>query len=126
MVDINSLYPSKYLKSSDFTQPRQMTVARLAQEEVGQDKELKTILFLNESQQGIVLNKTNAKMMAHLFGSETDNWANQRIEIFSEPKTFGGNVVDGISIRPAPAPALPEQGTPATPVPAAPSDEIPY
>ena len=98
-MDINALFKSNYLKASDFPQARVMVIARLVIEPVGQDKEEKPVLYFRGEDRGLVLNRTNAAMIAHAHGTDTDRWAGKVVELRSEPVSFQGKIVDSIRVR---------------------------
>ena len=48
------------------------------------------ILYFEGSDKGLILNKTNAKVLAKAFGPETDGWVGQEVILYSEHiKAFG-------------------------------------
>jgi len=112
MANINSLFPSKWLKAADLPQGGQtVTIASLSLEEVEEGKEPKPVLHFHGARKGLVMNKTNALMIAHAYGDETDLWREKQIHLYSEPVSFQGKIVDAIRVRavqptaPAAAPA---------------------
>lgn len=109
-MDISTLFPSKFLKASDVkNSPRQLVIESVTQEEVSQG-EMKPVVRFQGQQQGMVMNKTNSMLIAHAFGTETDNWRGKAIELYSEPVSMQGRIVDAIRVRMprAPAPAITE------------------
>jgi hypothetical protein len=118
-MDINSLFPSDYLKAADIVQPRVMTIRAIKLEEIGQDKTHKPVLFFNEETRGLVMNKTNGAMIAHTYSNETDSWLGKHVELHVEPVQFQGRIVDAIRVRVPTQPVAPA----AKPVPQAP--EVP-
>ena len=118
-MDINTLFPSDYLKAADIVQPRVMTIRAIKLEEIGQDRTHKPVLFFNEETRGLVMNKTNGAMIAHTYSNETDSWLGKQVELHVEPVQFQGRVVDAIRVRVPDQPVTPA----AQPVPQAP--EVP-
>ncbi|NNF66925.1 MAG: hypothetical protein HKM98_05405 [Gammaproteobacteria bacterium] len=105
-MNINDLYPSKYLKSDDIGQSRPtLQVAAIKLEEVAENEAAKPVMYFNGKEKGMVLNKTNALLCAHCWGQDTDGWLGQWLDLFTEPKMFNGKVVTGLSV----APKLPQQ-----------------
>ena len=47
-------------------------------------EEKKYVVYFDESQKGLVLNKTNAKIISRLYGPETNAWTGQRITLYAE------------------------------------------
>ena len=76
-------------------------------EEIGQEKTSKPVLFFIEETRGMVLNKTNAGMIAHIYGNSTDAWLGKPIQLHVEPVAFQGKIVDAIRVRVPTAPAAP-------------------
>jgi hypothetical protein len=113
---VDDFFPSKYLSSDDL-QGREirLVIARVESEEVGRDRDKKPILYFTKAKKGMVLNKTNAKMIAAAYGKDTDQWEDREIIIFSMKVQFGDEIVDGIRVKippvaakPKPAPRKPE------------------
>jgi hypothetical protein len=102
--NINDAFPSNYLKASDLqgSQPV-VTIDRVGFEPVGRDKEMKPIVYFAGKDKGLVLNKTNAKNIAHLVGSfETNDWSGFRIKLYSANVEFQGETVESIRVKAAP------------------------
>ena len=104
MANINNLFPSKYLKASDFTAgPQNAVMATIAMEAIDEGHDPKPVLYFQGQNKGLVLNKTNGQMIAHIYGPETDAWIDKHIQLYVEPVSFQGRIVDAIRVR-APAP----------------------
>lgn len=92
-MNVNDLFPSKYLKASDAEPSLTLTITKITQETMknrdGKD-ETKPVLYFNEQEKGMVLNKTNARTLEKMFGSETEQWLNERVVLASaEVDAFG-------------------------------------
>jgi hypothetical protein len=142
MPNINSIKQSKYLKREDVGRGLLLTVKGCTQQNVapeGQPQELKWCLHFNEHAKPLVLNTTNAQLIAGFLASdETDQWIGKKIVLFDDPTVMNrGQVVGGIRAR-APrntppavaAPAAPQAVAPvapaAAPATAAADDDIPF
>lgn len=106
MPNINELMPSKYLKQSDVTPPKIVTIQSLKSENLAredQPKKVRPILMFEELDKGLVMNKTNLKRCAKACRSdETDDWIGKKIKLyFDEEVEFGGDQVGGIRITSA-------------------------
>jgi hypothetical protein len=104
MPNINEAFPSKYLKASDLrgTEPV-VTMDHVAFEPVGQDKEMKAVLYFQGKDKGLVLNKTNANKITQLMQSAvTEEWQGRKIRLFATETNFGADVVECIRIKAAP------------------------
>jgi hypothetical protein len=99
------LFPATFLQSAD-AKPRPIitTVSRMAQEEIGQDKKKKPVLYL-EDQKPMVLNRTNTEALEEAFG-DSDDWPGHKIKIYCVKTQYQGKTVDGLRIEPiVPKPA---------------------
>jgi len=112
---------SSYLTKDDFPTPALGTIARLEQQTFTGDtgSETKWVCHLEEFDRGLVLNKTNIRLIAAFLGNDTSAWMGRKIVIFNDPMvSFGGRTVGGIRVRApkgAPAPAAADL-----------SDDIPF
>lgn len=100
-MNINSAFPSTYIKSADLAGDVTYTIDRVEIESVGQgrDAEDKPIVYFREVDKGIVLNKTNAATIAKLYGPDTDGWAGNPITLFATEVEFQGQQTLAIRIR---------------------------
>lgn len=107
-MDINSLFPSNYLKAADLQgQVRRVTIEACQPEQLGQG-EIKPALQFRGVPKKLILNKTNGLLIAASFGTETTAWAGREIELYPENVMFQGQVVPAIRVR-VPADAAPPQ-----------------
>lgn len=61
--------------------------------------ELKYTLQFNETDKSLILNKTNAKRLAVLFGPETNEWKGKRIVLYTEEVKAFGKLHNAIRIK---------------------------
>lgn len=92
-MNINDLFPSKYVKAMDLGDKivtvtiKEMTVERLGH---GNEQEQKPVLWFTNATKGLVLNRTNAMIIASLYSPETDNWKGKQISLYAaRVKAFG-------------------------------------
>ena len=101
-MKISAAFPSNYLKCDDLSgQPRVVTIRTCVSEELGQgrDKEKKPVLYFSKGTKGLVLNITNARVIAKAYSDDTGNWAGEPIEIYPTQVEFKGDLVDAIRVR---------------------------
>lgn len=100
-MELANIFPSKYIKATDL-QGREATVTieRAEIETLGDDRKL--VLYFKGKEKGLVTNRTNADRIAHMYGTNTDNWIGQPIVLFCDMVNFQGRVVEAIRVR-APA-----------------------
>lgn len=100
-MNVNSLFPSKYLRAADLEGDTAFTIRDVLMELIGQDDEAaKPVLYFDEVEQGMVLNKTNAGSISTVLkSSDTDDWVGKQITIFPTQVDFGGKQVEAIRVR---------------------------
>ena len=101
MPTLNDLFPSKHLSAVDLgvIDHAVQIKAIVPEEEVGVQKDVRPILFFNEFSKGLVLNRTNAKRIAKLYGEELNEWIGRRITIYPSECDFKDTVVACIRVR---------------------------
>lgn len=101
-MKITDLFPSKYVKASDLNgKPVTLTIARLVVEKMGHgsEQESKPVLYFQKATKGLVLNRTNAMIIAGLYGNESDDWGGQRITIYPTKVRAFGTMQDAIRVK---------------------------
>lgn len=107
MTDARRFCGGRYLKAAHIDRPVLVTIADISEEEVGEDKERKLVVYFREfDNKGLALNTTNAEMLIDLFGPETDDWRGKALTLYSTPVQFAGKTVQGLRLRSA----APQQG----------------
>jgi hypothetical protein len=140
-VKISDAFPSKYLKGADLEADTVFTIDRVEMENVaqqGKPEELKPIVYFQEDERGVVLNRTNSETISSIHGGDTDDWIGKQITLFATEVDFQGKQVLAIRVRmkrpapvrPAAAPRQPaRQPRPAAvaaPAAEVPEDDIPF
>lgn len=103
MANVNEIYgASQTLKADDLKGRSHKVVVENA--EVVEFKEngsirRKLVLRLKDKQKGLVLNKTNSKIVAKYYGDDSDGWRGKTIEIFPTETEFNGSLVPCIRVR---------------------------
>lgn len=102
-MNINDAFPSNYLKASDLGESQPIvTIAEVKFEAVGRNKEMKAVVYFTGKTKGLVLNKTNAKKIADLVGSDdTDEWQGGKVKLYATETEFGGETVECIRVKDA-------------------------
>jgi hypothetical protein len=109
----SEIFPSKYLKAADVTQPRTGTIASTGMEQFkndGREQSKLVIYFRERGLKPLVCNMTNYDAIADMYGDETGSWTGQRIELFADRVRFGGKLVDSVRVRAPQQAALPMNG----------------
>lgn len=129
MPDISQMTKSSYLKRADLGAGKLLTIRECVQEVMKGDSgpEEKWVLYFEEEEKGMVLNPTNAQIIAQFSGERnSDNWNGIKIVAYDEPNvSMGGKLVGGIRVRaPRGKAAQPAPATkPAPPPPDVDADE---
>lgn len=87
-MHFRKLYDERFIGSWDLEgkESAVVTIKSISVEELhGQNglKAKKPVLYFTKGKKGFVLNKTNAKTIAELYGSDTDKWIDKKIELFA-------------------------------------------
>ncbi len=119
-MNIETAFPSKYLKASDIPTGKTVRLKIASFEEgVKFGEDLRPVVGFHKTDKSLVLNKTNANRIymtvAREIGKEaakeTDNWIGQDIELYSEMVEYQGRLTEAVRVRvpsgPAPAQAAP-------------------
>lgn len=110
---MSEAFPSNYLRASDFPKPTLLTISHVKMEDIGDDH--KPVLYFQELDKGLCLNKTNGNTIADVYGDDSDDWKGQQIVAFETPVQFQGRMVQAVRVR-KPKP----QAKPHAPLPPAP------
>lgn len=126
MAHFKTLFPSLYLGAHDLQgRDVSLTMRRVIVEDLktsGGSERKPTVYFVETQakaaqaggeEKRLVLNKTNAKVIAKMYGPEVNDWAGKRITIYSARVAAFGEEVDAIRIRPVPPPPV-AAATPTT------------
>jgi hypothetical protein len=102
-MKISQVFPSKYLVAADlnnkpFTLRIKVTTLELMT--THDNKQVKKpVVWFEGAQKGFVLNVTNAKIIATLYGDETDDWQGKKIIIYPTKVRAFGQMQDAIRVR---------------------------
>lgn len=87
-INMNDAFPSKWLKADDVPGKVRVTINHVSMEDVGDDH--KPVVWFNEYQKGVVLNKTNAGNISALYGPDTDAWIGKPMDLTTAWVDFQG------------------------------------
>jgi hypothetical protein len=128
-MNINSAFPSKYLKASDAEEGDLiLTISKVKIETIGQGQQAQTkpVIYFTETDKGFACNKTNANLLTkYLGGADTDEWTGKKIRLVAAEVEFQGEPVMSLRVREikrATKPAPPG----AEPPPVDDDDRIPF
>jgi F0F1-type ATP synthase alpha subunit len=100
-MSIKKLFPSKYLKPDNINDGDVVVIEKVVVEKVGMDQEEKPVIYFREHAKGVILNITNAKAIAQVFGDEESTWPGKKLVLISIPsRTPRGEATMSISMKP--------------------------
>ena len=90
-MNIHDIFPSRYVRAADLQGRRvTVTIKHVAVERMGKDGEAKPVVYFRNATKGLVLNRTNAMIIASLYGPETDAWTGKAITLYpTQVRAFG-------------------------------------
>jgi hypothetical protein len=92
---------SKYLRAEDLKQERTVRIKNVTVEMVndrgGQVQKL--VIWFTNTKKGLVLNKTNNRVIRSAYGDDTAGWAEKLIVIFPTQADLAGRVVPALRVR---------------------------
>jgi hypothetical protein len=103
-MKLGDAFPGKWMTFSDLhDQDCVVTITNVETQMVGQgqDAQLKLVATFKEFDKPLVLNKTNATVIAKVLGSDdTDDWINKRVTLWpNHDVQFGNEIVSAIRVR---------------------------
>ena len=97
-MNINDIFPSKYIKSSELKDRAiPVVIERWEIETVGDQR--KMVLYFQGMKKGMICNRTNADRIAHLYGPDNDDWIGREIVLYSELTNYQGRAMEGLRVR---------------------------
>ena len=99
MPTANDYFPSKYLKAEDLDADLPVTIKGVFTEKL-QTGEEKPVVYFNETEKGLIVNKTNFSAIAKLTGKpNSDNWNGEKITLTVMDVEFKGDIVSAIRVK---------------------------
>ena len=98
MPNINTLFPSRYLKAADLKTRRvTVTIDKVVVEKIGNDT--RAVVYFRDQVKGLVLNKTNANMVQEIAKSaDTDDWSGIQVDLYPTRVDYQGRRMDTIRV----------------------------
>ena len=94
---------SKYLKAADIGEVGSEKRAKMRvvtkETDVGERQETKACVWFTNLDKGLLLNKTNLRVLQGVFGNSMEAWAGKIVVVFSSMEPFRGKMVPAIRVR---------------------------
>lgn len=98
-MNMNDVFPSKYIKAADLGGQVSIKTMNFVQMEEMGDGEQKPVLYFQNEQKGLVLNKTNTQRIVTLYGQESGGWAGKELELYPDLAEFRGTTTECVRVR---------------------------
>jgi hypothetical protein len=106
-MNMELLFPSLYLKAADLQELAAgrdvvVTIEKVVLDELvmrGGARKKKGVIHLRGKEKMLVLNRTNAELIAGMYGRDTDAWLGKPIALYATRVGFGRETVDAIRVR---------------------------
>lgn len=93
------MFPSDYLASWDIEKNTPVVIKEVVAGKVGKEKEDCWLMYFDGAAKALVLNKTNARIIAGLHGVEMGDWAGKKVTLFVDQCDAFGKTVDCIRVK---------------------------
>ena len=100
-MNVNKLFPSKWLKAADLDGRRvTVTIERVVMEtmEGKQGRHEEPVVYFRGAKKALILNQTNAFAIAAAYGPETDGWPGQVVELYAVRIKVKGELREAIRV----------------------------
>lgn len=97
-MKISRSFPSKWLKATDIPKGKKVIcrIREVTTEDIGDEE--KIVLYFQGKDKGMMLNRTNAGILAMAYGDETDDWIGKEMYIYVHMVRFKGQLTPGLAI----------------------------
>lgn len=100
---VTDLCPSPHLEALDIGDEigdsMTVTIKGVEKKTVGAEKVVKGVVLFAEFDRGLVLNKTNSRTIASLYGRECSEWIGKQITIYHSETSYQNKTVRCIRIK---------------------------
>jgi len=104
MPDYRKMFDSEYLASWDLDADTTVTISKVVAGEVngnkGGEKTKRPLVFFTGAKKAMVLNKTNGKLIAGMYGTKTEDWIDKKITLYVAQCEAFKETVDCLRVRP--------------------------
>jgi hypothetical protein len=113
---------TRFWRAPDLSAEKKFKIKKATVETIGQgrDREDKLVVWFTNSDKGLVLNKTNNRVIRGAFGDDTDGWNGKVIVVFPTMADMRGSMVPALRVKLPPPKSNGEAA--AAPAPKPPTD----
>jgi len=126
-TEFDDLYGSRYLAATDLKAPVTATIADVPVETFtrpGEKARDKRVLHFKGGLKPMVVNKTNAIILATAYGKDFDKWVGKRVIVRAEPTVYAGKPTLGLRVQAIDGGDRITTGRPAVPPEPPPRDDM--
>lgn len=99
-MDATKLCPSPHIEAAELNgADKVVTIKKVGFSEVGEEKVNKGVIYYEEFDRGMVINRTNVKRIIAMLGNETDEWVGKKIALYPSETDWQGRTVPCIRVR---------------------------
>jgi len=104
MTHWRKMFDERFIGSWDFEgKPEGVVTIKSVQIEELQTQDgtsaKKPVLYFTKGKKGMVLNKTNARVIAELYGNDTDKWVGKSVALFATTCQAFGKTVECVRVK---------------------------
>ena len=99
MVLASNYDQSRYFKAADLETEKKLRIKSVTEEQVGEQKEQKLVVWFTNDKRGLVLNKTNNRTIRAAFGDDCSGWIEKIVVLFPTTDEFRGKMVPVLRVR---------------------------
>jgi hypothetical protein len=102
MTRFDTLYGSRFLAATDLKAPVTATIERVTFEPFtrpGEATRTRCVLHFKGDLKPMVVNKTNAIILAAAYGKDFDKWIGKRVIVRAEPTVYAGKPTPGLRVQ---------------------------
>jgi len=96
--------PGRYLSGDDLDGEVIVTIDRIVMESFRdprtRQESRKPVMYFQRAKRGLIINRTNWRTVADLYGDESDNWVGKRIALVSMMVDAYGKQTKAVRVRP--------------------------
>ena len=103
MADYRSMFDREYIGAWDVAgKDVTLTIASVTETQLiaqGNKKSKRPVLRFEKAEKGMVMNKTNCRIVAEMYGTDVVNWIGKRITLYATTTSMGRETVECIRVR---------------------------